>query len=167
MMPFDVWSGFDDAPTMAMTVASVSSCFSSASDGFAWAIVRAYNRSAVRQSPEQADDRRGRGELTDPEEERPAHELGAPLAQIGADLRQSLGDRDAEAGVHSCHLLSHFGSDHRKTSVETFRRCRQHRALHLLEGVAEVVHGVRSELVVKTESKVRLHCTHSRGLCGA
>ena len=42
MMPCDALSGFDDAPTMAMVVASVSSCFSSASGGFAWAIQRAY-----------------------------------------------------------------------------------------------------------------------------
>src|SRR5262249_5798196 len=48
-MPCDSLSGFDDAPTMAMVLASVSSAFSWSSGGFACGIRRGYHRVAVLQ----------------------------------------------------------------------------------------------------------------------
>src|SRR5262245_54468609 len=50
MMPCDGFSGFADAPTIAMTLARLNSCFNSWSDGFEWDIRPLYNSARMRRS---------------------------------------------------------------------------------------------------------------------
>src|SRR5712675_1481292 len=157
MMPYDSLSGFDEAPTMAMVVASVRSCFSSGSDGFAWAILRAYIASASRPSQHVPDQRRRGRELPKPEQKRPVEYIGAGLADVAADLRQSVSERDADARVHPHHILAQARSNGRKPHFETLSGDGEHVGLHLLERVGEILTGFRSELVAEAKAEVRLY----------
>src|SRR4051812_380737 len=112
MMPFDALSGSEEAPTIAMTVASVSSCLSSSSLGFVWAIIRAYTVRLQRGSPsgqsptrwlttsapegpqEDREHRCERRELTEPDQQRPAQHVAAEAAHLVADTRESFDERE-------------------------------------------------------------------------
>src|ERR1700730_16883035 len=48
MMPYDALSGFEEAPTIAIVVASVSSCVSAESGGMAWALRHVYSAARMR-----------------------------------------------------------------------------------------------------------------------
>src|SRR5690349_5386124 len=121
MMPWDALSGFDDAPTIAMVVASVSSCFSSWSGGFWYAIPRAYieqPRRFVRdasQSAARAPDEVG--ERGDREHERLDAELAAgrirqqPENHDRGEHRDHRTGRDRKRNPVGAHVapLQHVG----------------------------------------------------------
>src|SRR4029079_7991569 len=128
MMPCEGLSGSDEAPTIAMTVASVSSCLSSWSLGFAWAILRAYTEWSAKPvgerderrtrlkvsdyiSPPQGaekdgEHRRERRELAEPEQQRPTQHVGAEAVHFVADACQSFGNRDAQCRVAGDDVLA-------------------------------------------------------------
>src|SRR3954454_19865698 len=127
MMPFDALSGSEEAPTIAMTVASVSSCLSSSSLGFVWAIIRAYTVRLQRGSPsgqiptrwlttsapegpqEDREHRCERRELTEPEQQRPAQHVDAETARLVADNRESFDERDTDRRISVDDVLAQIG----------------------------------------------------------